>query len=46
MNRKKRKIAEFPELLGRGKLRTSASSFTAKTFLDVAFQKHSPEDNM
>ena len=39
-------IAEFPELLGRGKLRTSDSSFTAKTFFDVTFQKHSPENNM
>ena len=39
-------VAEFPELLGRGKLRTSDSSFTAKTFFDVTFQKHSPENNM
>ena len=37
-------IAELPELIGRGKLRTSASSFTTKTFLDVTFQKHSHED--
>ena len=37
-------IAELPELLGRGKLRTSTSSFSAKTFHDVTFQKHSPED--
>ena len=39
-------IAEFPKLLGRGKLGTSVSSFTAKTFLEVTFQKHSPENNM